>query len=188
MSILKEHYFKNRKKWRAWLAKNHATSNGVYLIFYKVDSEKESMRWEEAVQEALCFGWIDSKVQRINEEKRRQVFTPRKAKSGWSKLNKSYIVDLIKNNEMQESGLMKIENAKKDGSWTLLDDVENLVVPKELQQAFDNNQLAFKHYKAFSKTYRKSYLYWLNQAKRQETREKRIKEIIDLCERNIKSR
>ncbi len=98
------------------------------------------------------------------------------------------IKELIKNGLMHESGLAKIEAAKKDGSWTILDDVENLVIPKDLQDAFDSNGIAFKNYQNFSKTYKKAYLYWLNQAKRQETREKRIQQIIKLCERNIKSR
>jgi len=111
-----ELHFKNRKEWRKWLAKNHNNSNGIYLILFKVSSKNHNMRWEEAVQEALCYGWIDSTVKNIDDERRRQLFTPRKPKSVWSKLNKSHIEHLIKNGLMHESGMIKIERAKEDGS------------------------------------------------------------------------
>lgn len=175
-------------QWRKWLAKNYHTSDGVQLIFYKVTSKKESMRWEEAVQEAICFGWIDSTVKKLDEERRVQYFSPRNSKSVWSALNKKYIIELILNNKMHDSGLEKIEKAKQDGSWTQLDDVENLVIPEGLQNAFHKNATAFNNYNAFARSYRKGYLYWLNQAKRDETKLKRIKAIINFCEQNIKSR
>jgi uncharacterized protein YdeI (YjbR/CyaY-like superfamily) len=182
------HYFKNTEEWRDWLHQNHHSSKGVYLIFYKVNSEFESMRWEEAVQVAICFGWIDSTVRKMDEDRRKQVFSPRKDKSVWSKLNKTYIEKLIEENLMHESGLAKIETAKKNGSWTSLDAVEDLIVPTDLEMAFDKNSTAFENYKNFSPSYRKSYLYWLNQAKREETRNNRITEIINLCSQNKKSR
>lgn len=185
----KEHlYFKNAQEWRTWLHDNHDSSKGVYLIFYRVGSEAESMRWEEAVQVAICYGWIDSTVKRLDDERRRQMFTPRKEKSVWSKLNKTYIEKLIAENLMHESGLRKIDIAKKNGSWESLDHVEDLVVPKDLQEAFDQNKTAFDNYNRFSKSYRKGYLYWLNQAKREETRKARILEIVSLCEKNVKAR
>lgn len=183
-----ELYFENDKEWRTWLHENHDQSDGVYLIFYKVQSAKPSMRWEEAVKVALCYGWIDATVKKLNEERRRQYFCPRNPKSVWSQLNKRYIVELTKEGLMHQSGLDKIEAAKKDGSWTALDDVENGVIPEDLQKAFDQNPKAFDNYQNFSPSYRKSYLYWLNQAKRKETRDKRIYEIIKLCRANIKSR
>ncbi|MGH1388135.1 YdeI/OmpD-associated family protein [Kordia sp.] len=188
MKELEELYFKTDIEWRAWLEKNHDSSTGIYLIFYKVSSQKESMRWEEAVKVALCFGWIDSTVKRLDDERRRQYFCPRKPKSVWSKLNKTYLITLIAENKMHESGSQKMIAAMKDGSWTALDDVENLVVPKILQEAFDKNPKAYENYQNFSPSYRKSYLYWLNQAKREATKEKRITEIIRLCEANMKSR
>ena len=185
----KEHlYFKNADEWRTWLHKNHHSSKGIYLLFYKVSSDYESMRWEEAVQVAICYGWIDSTVKKIDEHQRRQLFTPRKDKSVWSKLNKTYIEKLIQENTMHESGLRKIEIAKQNGSWNSLDEVENHVIPEDLQLAFNDNPKAWSNYQSFSPSYRKSYLYWLNQAKRIETRDKRIKEIILLCEQNCKSR
>ena len=146
------------------------------------------MRWEEAVKVALCYGWIDSTVKSLGNGKRRQYFTPRNPKSVWSALNKKYIEELIELDLMHETGLKKIEIAKQNGSWIVLDDVENGIIPEDLQQAFNNNPKAFGNYQNFAPSYRKSYLYWLNQAKRDATRQKRITEIILLCTKNIKSR
>ena len=188
MDKKEHHYFKNAKEWREWLHDNHATSTGICLIFYKVGSEFESMRWEEAVQVAICYGWIDSTVKKMDEERRRQVFSPRKNKSVWSKLNKTYIEKLHKENLIHESGLAKIEIAKQNGSWNSLDAVEDLIIPDDLITAFEQNEIAFENYKNFSPSYRKSYLYWLNQAKRAETRNSRIAQIIHFCCQNKKSR
>ncbi len=183
-----QHYFKNDKEWRAWLQEHHHSSTGIHLIFYRVDSTFESMRWEEAVQVAICYGWIDSTVRKLDDERRIQVFSPRKDKSVWSKLNKTYIEKLTAQNLMHESGLRKIETAKQNGTWESLDDVEKLVIPQDLELAFTVHPIALENYQNFSPSYRKSYLYWLNQAKRVETRTLRIAEIVRLCEANIKSR
>jgi len=136
----------------------------------------------------LCYGWIDSTVKNIGPGKRRQYFCPRKPKSVWSKVNKDHIKELKKSKLIHKSGLDSIKVAKKNGSWTSLDDVENGIIPKELQDAFDKNQVAFANYKNFTRGQRKSYLYYLNQAKREATRQKRISEIVDLCSKNIKAR
>ncbi|WP_395055988.1 YdeI family protein [Flavobacterium sp.] len=106
------YYFKNSQEWRKWLHENHHSSTGIELIFYRVDSQFESMRWEEAVQVAICYGWIDSTVRKLDDELRKQTFTPRKDKRVWSKLNKTYIEKLIPENLMHESGLAKIEISK----------------------------------------------------------------------------
>lgn len=188
MSELEEHYFKSDAEWREWLHNNHHDSKGVYLIFYKVEHENDSMRWEEAVKVALCYGWIDSTVKSLGDGKRRQYFTPRNPKSVWSALNKRYIEELSANELMHESGLKIIDIGKENGSWTALDAVENGIIPDDLLNAFDHNPKAFENYQNFAPSYRKSYLYWLNHAKREDTRQKRIKKIIDLCENNIKSR
>lgn len=182
------HYFKNAAAWREWLHNNHHSSTGAFLIFYKVNSPFESMRWEEAVQVAICYGWIDSTVKNIDEHSRKQLFTPRKNKSVWSKLNKNYIEKLIADNLIHESGLAKIEIAKQNGSWTSLDSVEDLIIPEDLAIAFEQNKIAYNNYKNFSPSYRKSYLYWLNQAKRVDTRNNRITIIIENCFQNKKSR
>ncbi len=185
---LEEHSFKTDSEWRDWLHKNHQSSKGVYLIFYKVEHENDSMRWEEAVKVALCYGWIDSTVKSLGDGKRRQYFTPRNPKSVWSALNKRHIEELTATNLIHESGHKIIEIGKQNGSWTALDDVENGIIPEDLQTAFDKNPQAFTNYQNFAPSYRKSYLYWLNQAKREATRQQRISEIVQLCTNNIKSR
>ncbi|MFS4468011.1 YdeI/OmpD-associated family protein [Maribacter sp. 2210JD10-5] len=188
MSDLVEIYFRNDMEFRGWLHQNHNRKKGVYLIFYTIAHEKESMRWEEAVRVALCYGWIDSTVKSLGNGKRRQYFCPRKPKSVWSKVNKTHVKELITNGSMHESGLAAIEIAKANGSWVALDDVENGVLPLDLEKAFNRNKEAFDNYTGFTRGQRKSYLYWLNQAKRDETREKRIEEIVRLCEANQKYR
>lgn len=167
---------------------NHEEFTGVYLIFYKVDHPKDSMRWEEAVKVALCYGWIDSTVKSLGDGKRRQYFTQRNPKSAWSALNKKYIDELAAADLIHPSGHQSIAIAKENGSWTALDDVENGIIPEDLQRAFDQNPQAFDNYNQFAPSYRKSYLYWLNDAKRDTTRQKRILEIIKYCADNQKSR
>lgn len=188
MKEIQEYYFKNDQQWREWLLDKHSQNEGIYLIFYAVSHENESMRWEEAVRVALCYGWIDSTVKNIGPGKRRQYFCPRKPKSVWSRVNKDHIKDLKKNDLMHKNGLESIKVAKKNGSWTSLDDVENGVIPQELQEVFNKNPTAFSNFQNFTRGQRKSYLYYLNQAKREETRQKRIKEIVQLCTKNIKAR
>lgn len=183
-----ELYFERDTDWYDWLLQNHIKYKKVYLIFYKLETGMPTMRWEEAVKVALCFGWIDSTVKSLGNGKRRQYFSPRNHKSTWSALNKKYITELETQGLIQESGWKMIELAKQTGTWTAMDDVENGIIPKDLQFAFDNNELAFENYQNFSKGYRKSYLSWLNSAKREATRQKRIFEIIKLCEANMKSR
>lgn len=188
MNDLPELYFKHAEEWREWLSENYDKVSGVYLIFYAVGHKKKSMRWEEAVQVALCYGWIDSTAKSLGDGKRRQYFTTRNPKSVWSALNKRYIESLLSDGLMHPSGLEAIEMARQNGSWHALDDVEKGIVPDDLQQAFNDNPKAYDNYQNFAPSYRKSYLYWLNQAKRVQTRQARIAQIIDLCLNNIKSR
>ncbi|MBD3630831.1 YdeI/OmpD-associated family protein [Cyclobacterium sp.] len=185
---ISEIYLQNSKEWREWLEKNHDKVAGVYLIFYTVDHEMPSMRWEEAVMVALCFGWIDSTTYSLGNGKRRQYFTRRKSKSNWSAINKSYIDRLLADGLMHESGMNAIAIAKENGSWNSFDDVEKGIIPEDLKSAFKKHPEAFANYQNFAPSYRKSYLYWLQQAKRPATRTNRLYEIIDLCKRNIKSR
>ncbi len=183
-----ELYFERDTDWYDWLLSNHDKHKAVYLVFYKLETKIPTMRWEEAVKVALCFGWIDSTVKSLGKGKRIQYFSPRNTKSTWSALNKKYIVELEKASLIQETGWKLINLAKETGKWTEMDDVENGVIPKELQLAFDKNFRAYENYLRFSKSYRKGYLSWLNSAKREATQQKRIAEIIKLCDANIKSR
>lgn len=183
---LETFYAQDRQAWREWLEKNHNSSNGIWLMYYKVKSGKPSIRYSEAVKEALCFGWIDSKVQSLDRECYRQIFTPRKPKSVWSKLNKQYIQELIKQDLMTEAGLAKIIAAKQDGSWNTLDAIEELIVPIDLQQALLGNEVANKYFEAFSNTVKKNILFWIVSAKRPETRSSRIEQTISsaACNKN----
>ncbi|WP_179352552.1 YdeI/OmpD-associated family protein [Winogradskyella vidalii] len=183
-----EIYFKTAAEWRQWLHNNHDSAEAIHLIFYKVDHKNESMRWEEAVKVALCYGWIDSTVKSLGDGKRRQYFCPRKPKSVWSAVNKNYIKELQEANLMHPNGNESIKVAKENGSWTALDTVEKGIIPENLQRAFDKNKNAYTNFINFAPSYKKGYLYWLNQAKREDTKQKRIAEIIKLCDANIKNR
>lgn len=171
-------YAKNREEWRLWLEKNHHNSIGIWLIYYKVKSGNKSVKYSEAVKEALCFGWIDSKVKSVDEERYMQIFTPRKPKSVWSKLNKQYIEELFETGLMTEAGIKKIEAAKLDGSWTSLDAIEALLIPPDLQQALEACDAATKYFAGFSNTSKKNILLWIESAKRPETRLKRIEQTV----------
>jgi uncharacterized protein YdeI (YjbR/CyaY-like superfamily) len=177
-------YAQDRKEWRKWLEENHHLSPGIWLIYYKVKSDKPSVRYSEAVKEALCFGWIDSKVKSLDQERYMQIFTPRKSKSVWSKLNKQYIEELIEQGLMTKAGLEKIEVAKLDGSWKILDAIEALIIPQDLEQALLLNETANRYFQAFSKTLKKNILFWIESAKRPETRLKRIEETINAAAQN----
>ncbi len=147
-------------------------------MYYKVKSGKPSVRYSEAVKEALCFGWIDSKVKSLDEECYQQIFTPRKPKSVWSKLNKQYIEELIAQGLMTEAGFEKIEVAKQNGSWYKLDAIEALIIPADLSQALVANETANKYFELFSNSSKKNILSWVENAKRPETRLKRIEQTI----------
>ncbi|MEH2250058.1 YdeI/OmpD-associated family protein [Nostoc sp.] len=169
----------SREEWREWLEKNHRTSFGLWLIYYKVKSGKPSVRYSEAVKEALCFGWIDSKVKSLDEERYMQIFTPRKPKSVWSKLNKQYIEELIEQGLMTITGLEKIAAAKQNGSWNSLDAIEALIIPLDLKQALEANTTAKKYFEAFNNSSKKNILFWVDSAKRPETRLKRIEQTVN---------
>jgi len=177
-------YASDRASWREWLERNHRTSSGIWLIYYKVKSGKPSVLYTEAVKEALCFGWIDSKVKSIDEERYRQIFTPRKPKSVWSKLNKQYVEELIDQKLMTDAGLTKILAAKQDNSWTILDAIEALVIPADLIAALGNNQTAQQNFEQFGNSSKKNILFWIESAKRPETRLKRVEQTAIAAARN----
>ena len=171
---------KDRKAWRAWLSENHVTQKEVWLVFYKKHTGKPTVSYEDAVQEALCFGWIDSIVRRIDEERYMQLFTPRKTGSNWSDLNKRRVKKLIAQGLMTEAGLRKVVEAKKDGSWRNLDTVEKLTVPADLSKALSGNKRAKDNFAGLSSSRKKAFLYWIGSAKTEGTRTKRIVETVRL--------
>lgn len=174
-------YPRNVVEWRAWLKKNHARKQAVWLVFYKKSSETPSLTWSESVDEALCFGWIDSKKVAIDHERSHQFFSKRKAKSTWSKINKAKIERLTSERRMTKAGFDSIEIAKKNGSWTILDEVEELILPQDLEQELKAKGGAYDYFISCSKSAKKGMLYWVMSGKRPETRQKRIDEIVELA-------
>ncbi|MGZ7108239.1 MAG: YdeI/OmpD-associated family protein [Methanobacterium sp.] len=177
---------KTRKEWHDWLKKNHLTSPGIWLVYYKKSSLNDTISYEEAVEEAICFGWIDSKVNALDEERYMQIFTPRKSGSIWSKSNKQRVEKLIEQGLMQPAGLEKVETAKKDGSWNFLDDIEDLIMPEDLKAALNSNDIAKNNFEAFGASSKKQILYWIKSAKRDVTRKNRIEKTLELAARNEK--
>ncbi len=167
----------DRAGWRAWLIANHALSEGVYLVSWRRGSGQVSVPYEEAVEEALCVGWIDSVGRVFDGERSIQRFSPRRRGSGWARSNKERIERLTAAGLMLPAGLAAIDAAKRDGSWTKLDDVENHVVPDDLGVALDAVPPARERWEAFSRSARRMMLAWLVDAKRPETRATRIAEI-----------
>lgn len=174
-------YVPDREAWRAWLASNHATSPGVWLIRHKKHSKAPCPSYDEAVEEGLCYGWIDSLANRLDDERFLLLFTPRKPKSGWSKLNKQRIAQLVRSGRMTPIGKAKIDAAKKDGSWTRLDAIEHLTMPPDLERALARHAAARQNFAAFSESYRKRILWWIESAKSPETRQKRVRHTVHLA-------
>jgi uncharacterized protein YdeI (YjbR/CyaY-like superfamily) len=183
-----ELYVPDRSAWRRWLERHHDRSPGIWLVYDKKTSRPDRLAYADSVEEALCFGWIDSTMRPIDSGRYKQLFTPRKAKSAWSKLNKDRVERLIAQNLMTAAGLAKIDEARRSGSWTALDAVESYTIPPDLAAAFDANPTAKAHFNAFSPSVRKGFLYWLNGARRPETRASRLEEIIRSAAANRKVR
>lgn len=186
-SELKSFYAKDRNAWRKWLEKNHANSPGVWLIYYKKSSGNKRLEYSDAVEEALCFGWIDSTSRPIDDEKYMQRFTPRKPKSGWSALNKRRVQKMIEHNLMTKAGLEKIDEAKKNGAWEHLDHIEALKLPDDFEKALSKNKKAKINFENFPQFTRKQFLYRINSAKRPETRTERIKLLVKMAAANKKT-
>ena len=185
-SELKAYYPKDRRAWRSWLEKNHAKSPGIWLIYYKKTSGRPRLEYSDAVEEALCFGWIDSTVRPIDEKKYMQRFTPRKPKSGWSGLNKRRVEKMIAQNLMTKAGFEKIEEAKKNGAWQHLDHIEALTLPEDFDKALSKNRKAKINFENFPQFTKKQFLYRINSAKRPETRKERIKLLVKMAAANKK--
>jgi len=176
----------DKQDWRKWLELNHNKKEAVWLIFYKKKSPNYNLNWSESVDEALCFGWIDSVKKIIDTEKYIQYFSRRKAKSNWSKINKDKVQILIEQELMKEEGYKSIEIAKENGSWTFLDEVEALLIPEDLKGEFVNYKGSMEYFDSLSKSVKKILLYWIVSAKRKETRQKRILEIAENASKNLK--
>lgn len=186
MIDVKEHCPYDKKDWRKWLELNHKKKEAVWLILYKNKSPNHNLNWSESVDQALCFGWIDSTKKTIDNEKYKQYFSKRKAKSNWSKINKDKVQTLIDQGLMEKEGYKSIEIAKENGSWTILDEVEALVIPNDLKEEFANCKGSMEYFASLSKSVKKILLHWVVSAKRKETRQKRILEIVENASNDLK--
>ena len=167
-----------RAAWRAWLEANHASESGAWLVSWRT-GEGPRVEYEAAVEEALCFGWIDGQAARIDEHRSRQYYAPRKPQSGWAATNKARVERLIATGLMRPAGLAAIERAKANGSWTLLDDVEQGIVPDDLAAALAAHPPAATNFEAFPKSAKRGLLAWIAMARRPETRAARIEQIAE---------
>lgn len=174
----------NRAAWRAWLRANHAKATGVWVVFLK--GQERQLSYAESVEEALCYGWIDSLMRPIDARSYMQLFTPRKAKSNWSALNKQRIAALIEQKRMAAPGLAKIDAAKKDGSWTKLDAVEAMIVPPDLVKALASNRKAKAFFDGLPPSSRKAVLYWVTGVKSPVKRAERIAHTVAQAARGLR--
>lgn len=176
-----------RAEWRAWLEVNHARAEGVWMISYKKASGKPAVTYDEAVEEALCFGWVDSKPGKLDDERTMLYFAPRKAGSGWARPNKVRVERLIGAGLMTPAGQAKIDAAKADGSWAMLDAVEDLLIPPDLAEALAGYPAAAANFAAFPRSARRGILEWIVQAKTVATRAKRVAETARLAQDNLRA-
>jgi uncharacterized protein YdeI (YjbR/CyaY-like superfamily) len=176
----------SRQEWRDWLAENYDKSSGIWFVYFKKHTKKPFVTYDEAVEEALCFGWIDSVPRKFDDERSKLLYTPRKPKSVWSKPNKERVKRLTDNGLMTETGLQKIEKAKLDGSWDALNASDNLEIQEDLRQAFEADNIAFENFNNFPNGVKKSILAWIYSAKTNETRAKRINETISTAKENLR--
>ncbi|GAB3971308.1 YdeI/OmpD-associated family protein [Spirosoma terrae] len=176
----------SRQQWREWLQAHHHTEKSVWLVYYKKKSNRSTLAWSEAVDEALCFGWIDSLAKPIDEERYRQFFCRRKPTSVWSRINKEKVERLIREGLMAQAGLDVIDRAKSNGSWAILDDAEALIIPADLEEELQKKPNARAYFLGLCKSDKRNLLQWLVLAKRPETRQKRIVDIIESAEQGLK--
>ena len=179
--------FLHRKEWRKWLEENHSSEKEIWVIIHKKKSGKKGLKYHEAVEEAICFGWIDSKMQSIDAERFRQRFSPRRKNSIWSKSNKEKAEKMIQAGKMTQAGFETINEAKQNGKWaTAYSSKMPLAVPKDLAKALKENELAWKNFEKFSNSTKLQYIYWVNSAKKDETRRKRIIAVVKKASQKIK--
>lgn len=184
---MKTIYCKNREEWRAWLEQNHAREKDIWLIYYKKHTKKETIFYSEAVDEALCFGWIDSIVKSIDDETYMQRYSPRKAKSVWSLVNKNKVKRLIEEKKMTQAGMLTVKMAKENGQWEIAYSLKDKVeMPIELEKALKSNQLALENFNKFSQSNQQNYIRWVVSAKRTETIQKRIDAVVYRSEKCLK--
>jgi uncharacterized protein YdeI (YjbR/CyaY-like superfamily) len=187
MKTIKTLYVTNRKAWREWLEKNHTSEKEVWLIHYKKHTGKPIIPYNDAVEEAICFGWIDSIIKRIDDEKYARKFTPRTKDSEWSELNKKRANEMIALGKMTEVGLQKIEEAKRNGMWSQASiQRKEFELSPEYEKVLKSNKKAWYNFSNLAPSYKKNYIGWVMSAKREKTKDHRFKEILKCLEQNKK--
>lgn len=176
-----------RSERRAWLEAHHDVSLGVWVIQWRAATGRRGMTYDDLVEEALCFGWIDSRTNKLDAARSMIMMTPRKPTSAWARSNKERVERLVAEGRVTDAGRRAIETAKANGSWTILDDVDALIVPDDLLAALPGDRPAQRHFDAFPPSAKKMILYWIKSAKRPETRQRRIAETVRLAAENIRA-
>lgn len=192
MKELESNYFSSKEAFRNWLVTNHDTSQGIWMIFYKTAQKNTSIKYEEALDLALCFGWIDSLIRKIDDDRYARKFTPRTNTNKWSEVNKQKVIELISKGEMTEFGLRKIDSYLKTGKVDWKTEVikeketTDLDIPGFILESFANNEPAFENFNILAPTYKRHYILWITNAKSEETIRKRLNESIELLKENKK--
>ena len=176
----------SRAEWRCWLEANHGQRDGVWLVTFKKHHDRY-VPYEDVVEEAICFGWIDSRSRKLDEDRTMLWLAPRRPGSGWSRSNKQRVEKMIREGRMMSAGRLKIDAAKADGSWQKLDAIEALEIPPDLQAAFDAYGSAGQHFEAFPRSVKRGILEWIANAKRPATRARRIEETARLAQENVRA-
>jgi len=187
-SDLQQLYCKTVEQWREWLASHHAAESEIWLVFYKKGLSDQTFDYDGALDEALCYGWVDSVIKKLDEQRYARKFTPRKETSQWSEINKRRVAQLIATGRMTPAGMALIETAKANGQWDKVFGPPKVgdEVPAELQSALEQNAAALKNFEQLALSFRKRYILWIVMAKRPETRAQRVKEAVALLERGEK--
>jgi len=188
--VVEELYVQNRDEWREWLSRNYDKKSEVWLVYFKKKSGRLSISYEDSVEEALCFGWVDSIIRKIDDEKFARKFTPRKSGSRWSMANKKRVEKMIREGKMTEAGLASVKEAKDSGEWLKIRASglhgKKLVIPSYFASALETNRKALGNFDKLADSYKRNFILWIDSAKKEETRKKRIAEAIELLERNQK--
>jgi len=175
-----------RAEWRAWLERHHTRTEGVWLISFKRSLGRPRVEYEEAVEEALCFGWIDGRMGKLDEQRSMQWFSPRRPRSTWSRSNRERVERLIAAGLMTPAGLAKIEAAKQSGAWNALEPAEALEMPPDLEAALASRESARERFERYPRSTRRGLLGWIASAKKPETRAQRVQEVARLAKEGVR--
>ena len=181
------HRFESPSMWRKWLEMNHTQDKGIWVVMQKVKSPNVGMKYDEALDEALCFGWIDGKMKRLDDHEFKQWFSPRRRNSPWSKRNRDKVEKLIDEGHMMPSGLAEVEKAKENGRWEAAYSSKRIpIMSEEMLEALKSNKVAYENFTAFPDSARLMYIHWVNDAKRAETKTRRIGRVVERAAQNKK--